>query len=157
MPPQDIALTIKLNKNDIPNDEFEPYIRIYNHYLCTIRKYHKVKIIAYVYEKDSKGKLHVHAHVQIPAKTRYTALHMGTNIYNTCTKPITNRTGWYKYMYKDPYQIGQLPVRTPTLNSPNDQYEQFILRHLNEITQRHTKNNVYVARGPLPTQRVPLP
>lgn len=95
-----LAITVKYNVNHLPLPE---YSDIYKYIFSYYRTVLKAKFVAGCSELDSKGKLHIHAHIRAPRDLLYSQFHIKT--FMIYVKPITNQSGWYQYMYKDPHQI----------------------------------------------------
>lgn len=103
---QQLALTVKYNPNILSNRYLNDLYDWYFGFLKTLN----CKIIFHVRECDSKGKLHVHAHITAPHHLRYNALKM---VYlHVFVKPMSNKTGWYRYMIKDSDAIINPPMST---------------------------------------------
>lgn len=96
-----IALTIKFNPNGYSTPDLSDiYKYVFAYYKRAIPS---LRVKAAVFELDSKGKLHLHAHITAHSTVLYKEFRIPS--FMVYTKPMTNQPGWYSYMYKKPYQL----------------------------------------------------
>lgn len=99
-----LCLSVKYLPNCFSNEQLE---LIYERYLRLIRDL-KVKIKYYVYELDSRGKLHFHAHILSPKRLKYRRLFLDT--FHVWLEPFNDKKGgekgWYIYMRKKIHKLG---------------------------------------------------
>lgn len=105
----DYAFTCKFNPNVFTNAELETVL--YPGYMDFIKRQSKypVSFKYAVYELDSKGKLHVHAHIVTDKRQSY--MDWNVKYFSVRVKPMSHKIGWYKYMNKDPLMILDLPIK----------------------------------------------
>lgn len=135
------ALTIKYNSNFLTNSDLED---VYKYYIYHLKKTFQLKFVAGVFELDSKQKLHLHAHVTAPAKYKYSDFKIPG--FMTFIKPVTNQTGWYKYMYKSPLQI----LTSRSMVGTKDRFQLFCGQY--ELLHRDTVDAAKLAFDSVLTQ-----
>jgi hypothetical protein len=107
----DASLTLKFqfDLNWIPLGDRDE--RLYELYESLIRRYKQgiVRIVSHVYEKDSDGKLHLHAHIRLPKAYKSPSSEAWLSRYDIFkfkgftvkVDRVGSLSGWQKYMLKD--------------------------------------------------------